>query len=193
MACRRSRPLAAADDRPNIVLFVADDLGWRDLGCYGDRQVSTPNIDGLAAEGVRFTSAFVAAPSCSPSRASIITGEHPHTNGVTGLTHLHKRLMLSPFHTTLPGILSEAGYNTAIEGKWHVAPYFPTGWYGYRERLSGVLARDFWIRSSDKAIRFIEETRDNAFYLELNYMDTHRDDHGEFQFADGFGVDPEKL
>ena len=147
----------------------------------------------MAAEGVRFASAFVAAPSCSPSRASIITGEHPHTNGVTGLAHRHKRLMLSPFHRTLPKILSEAGYNTAIEGKWHVAPYLPTGWYGYRERLSGILGRDFWIRSSDKAIRFIEENRDNAFYLELNYMDTHRDDFGELQFAEGFGVDPEKL
>jgi len=184
---------SADGDHPNIVLFVADDLGWKDLGCYGDAQAITPNIDRLAGEGVRFTNAFVAASSCSPSRTSIITGQYPHTNGVTGLTHVRKRLMLSPFATTLPEVLSENGYNTAIEGKWHVAPYFPTGWYGYRNRLSGMLPKDFWIKSSDKALRFIEENKNNAFYLELNYMDTHRLDSGEFEFADGFPVSPEDI
>jgi arylsulfatase A-like enzyme len=193
LGCGRRSLREATSDAPNLVLLVADDLGWRDLGCYGDRQVSTPNIDDLAAEGARFTNAFVAAPSCSPSRASLITGQHPHTSGVTGLTHIHKRLMLSPFKTTLPEVLDGDGYRTAIEGKWHVAPFFPTGWYGYAERLSGILPKDFWIRSSDQAIAFIEENRSNAFYLELNYMDTHRDDRGEFAFVEGFPVDPEEI
>jgi arylsulfatase A-like enzyme len=193
LSCSRMRPLAEGGTRPNIVLLVADDLGWRDLGCYGDPHVSTPNIDRLAQEGVRFTNAFVVASSCSPSRASLITGQYPHTNGVTGLTHVRKRLMLSPFHTTLPEILSGCGYNTAIEGKWHVAPYFPTGWYGYRERLSGIMPKDFWITSSAKALRFIEENRNNPFYLELDYMNTHRDDFGEFSFVDGFPVDPDEI
>jgi len=193
LGCGRRTLREATPDAPNIVLLVADDLGWRDLGCYGDWQISTPNIDGLAAEGVRFTNAFVAAPSCSPSRASIITGQHPHTSGVTGLTHRHKRLMLSPFKTTLAEVLDGSGYHTAIEGKWHVAPYLPTGWYGYAERLSGILPKDFWIRSSDEAVAFIEENRSNAFYLELNYMDTHRDDWGEFEFVEGFPVDPENI
>ena len=193
LGCGRKTLREATPDAPNIVLLVADDLGWRDLGCYGDRQISTPNIDGLAAEGVRFTNAFVAAPSCSPSRASILTGQHPHTSGVTGLTHRHKRLMLSPFKTTLAEVLDGSGYHTAIEGKWHVAPYLPTGWYGYAERLSGILPKDFWIRSSDEAVAFIEENRSNAFYLELNYMDTHRDDWGEFEFVEGFPVDPENI
>jgi len=193
LACGRRGLRAATKDRPNLVLLVADDLGWRDLGCYGDLQVSTPNIDGLAAEGARFTNAFVAAPSCSPSRASLITGQYPHTNGVTGLTHIHKRLMLSPFTTTLAEVLDEVGYRTAIEGKWHVAPFLPAGWYGYAERLSGILPKDFWIRSADRAIEFIEANRSNAFYLELNYMDTHRDDRGEFAFVEGFPVDPEGI
>jgi arylsulfatase A-like enzyme len=193
LGCGRKRLREATPDAPNIVLLVADDLGWRDLGCYGDRQISTPNIDGLAAEGVRFNNAFVAAPSCSPSRASIITGQHPHTSGVTGLSHRRKRLMLSPFKTTLPEVLDQSGYHTAIEGKWHVAPFLPTAWYGYAERLSGILPKDFWIRSSGEAIAFIEENRSNAFYLELNYMDTHRDDFGEFEFAEGFPVDPEQI
>jgi arylsulfatase A-like enzyme len=192
LGCGRKTLRVATEERPNIVLLVADDLGWKDLGCYGDEQISTPHIDGLAAEGVRFSNAFVAAPSCSPSRASIITGQHPHSNGVTGLSHRHKRLMLSPFKTTLADVLAQSGYNTAFEGKWHVAPYLPTGWYGYAERLSGILPKDFWIRSSDEAIAFIEENRSNAFYLELNYMDTHRDDYGEFQFEKDFPVDPEK-
>jgi len=192
ISCGRSR-LPSSAETPNIILFVADDLGWKDLGCCGDRQISTPNIDRMAAEGIRFTNAFVAASSCSPSRASIITGQYPHTNGVTGLTHVRKRLMLSPFRATLPDALAGRGYNTGFEGKWHVAPYFPTGWYGYRERLSGILPKDFLIRSSDKALKFIEENRGNAFYLELNYMDTHRDDYGDFSFAEGFPVDPEKI
>jgi arylsulfatase A-like enzyme len=188
-----SRSLARAGEKPNIILFVADDLGWTDLGCYGNADVKTPNIDRLAAEGVRFTNAFVSASSCSASRASIITGQYPHTNGVTSLTHVRKRTMLSPFATTLPDVLSEGGYNTAFEGKWHVAPYFPTSWYGYRERLSGMLPKDFLIKSSDKALKFIEDNKDNAFYLELNYMDNHRDDVGEFSFVDDFPVDPENI
>ncbi len=193
ISCGDAPSFAKAGEKPNIILFVADDLGWKDLGCYGDEQISTPNIDRLAAEGMRFTNAFVVASSCSPSRASIITGQYPHTNEVTGLTHRRKRLMLSPFATTLLDVLSEHGYNTGFEGKWHVAPYFPTAWYGYRERLSGILPKDFPIRSSAKALKFIEDNKDNAFYLELNYFDTHRDDCGEFSFADGFPVDPDKI
>jgi len=193
LGCGRKSLREATPDAPNIVLLVADDLGWRDLGCYGDRQIHTPSIDGLAAEGVRFSNAFVAAPSCSPSRASIMTGQHPHSNGVTGLTHIRKRLMLSPFKTTLADVLEEDGYRTAIEGKWHVAPYLPTGWYGYAERLSGILPKDFWIRSPDQALAFIEENRSNAFYLELDYMDTHRDDQGDFHFVEEFPVDPAEI
>jgi len=193
VSCSNKKPSPAGADRPNIILIVADDLGWHDLGCLGNPDIETPNIDRLAGEGIHFTNAFVTASSCSPSRASIITGQHSHTNGVTGLTHVRKRLMLSPFRRTLPEILSDRGYNTAFEGKWHVAPYFPTSWYGYRERLSGMLPKDFWIDSSDKALEFIEENRDKAFFLELDYMDTHRKDDGEFYFADGFPMDPEKI
>ncbi|GAB4340904.1 MAG: sulfatase [Candidatus Abyssubacteria bacterium] len=191
--CGRTRPLPSSEERPNILLIVADDLGWKDLSCYGNEQVRTPNIDRLAEEGVRFTNAFVTASSCSPSRASLITGQYPHTNGVTGLTHVHKRNMLSPFRVTVADMLSECGYNTALEGKWHIAPYLPVGWYGYQERLSGILPADFWIRSSDKALNFIGENRRNAFYLELNYMNTHREDSGEFHFVDAFPVDPERI
>lgn len=192
ISCGDAKPPSTAG-RPNIILFVADNLGWKDLGCCGNKDVGTPNIDALASEGVLFSNAFITSSSCSPSRASIITGQYTHTNGVTGLTHIHKRLMLSPFATTLPDVLSGAGYETAIEGKWHVAPYLPTRWYGYRRRLSGALPKDFAIESSRKAIRFIEENRDAPFYLELNYMDTHRDPYGDFHYANGFHVDPDTV
>ncbi len=193
VSCDGEKSSRPRGDRPNIILFVADNLGWKDLGCYGNKDINTPSIDRLAAEGVRFTNAFITAPSCSPSRASIITGQYPHTNGVVGLTHIYKRMMLSPFATTLADVLSDNGYVTGFEGKWHVSPYMPTSWFGYRERLSGMLPKDFFIESSDKAVKFIEENGDRPFYLELNYLDTHRDSHGEFHFADGFPVDTESI
>ncbi len=187
------RALSTDPDKPNVIFITADDLGWKDLACFGNREIATPNIDRIAAEGMRFTNAFVVASSCSPSRASFITGQYPHTNGVTALTHVKKSRSLMPFYETMPSVLSKDGYNTALEGKWHVSPYLPTGWYGYRERLSGMLPKDFWIQDSTKAVAFIEANRDNRFYLELNYMNNHRRDDGEFYFADGFPVDPESV
>lgn len=180
-------------DKPNIVFITADDLGWKDLSCYGNEDVQTPNIDRLAREGMQFGRAFVVSSSCAPSRASFITGQYPHTNGVTGLTHIHKMRSLSPFHTTLPGLLSDAGYHTALQGKWHVSPYLPTSWYGYDERLSGMFPEDFWIKDMAKPLDFIRQNKDNRFYLELNFMNNHRDGYGEFSFAKGFPVDPDKV
>ena len=71
------RPKQDLDPRPNVVLFLVDDLGWADLGCYGNRFHETPNIDGLAAQGMRFTDAYAASAVCSPTRASIMTGKYP--------------------------------------------------------------------------------------------------------------------
>jgi N-sulfoglucosamine sulfohydrolase len=176
---------------PNVIFITADDLGWNDLGCYGNPNLGTPHIDRLAREGVRFTHAFGVTSSCAPSRASFITGEYPHTHGVTGLAHIHVLRALSPFRETLPSLLAEAGFNTALEGKWHVAPYLPASLYGYRERLSGLLAEAMVIQDSSRTLDFIRRNRDHRFYLEINYMNNHRDDRGEFHFAEGFPVDPE--
>jgi len=187
------RPLLKDPEKPNIIFITADDLGWKDLGCYGNRNIETPNIDRLAREGMKFEQAFVVSSSCAPSRASFITGQYPHTNGVDALTHIHKLKSLRPFYTTLPSLLSDAGYNTALEGKWHVSPYLLTSWYGYRERLSGMMPKDMWIKSSDKTLEFIERNKDNRFYLEINYMNNHRDAYGEFEFADRFPVDPDDI
>jgi len=134
-------PVAAlAADRPNVVLILADDLGIRDLGCCGSTYHETPNIDRLAARGVRLTNAFSASPLCSPTRASIMTGQHPARTGITapachvaqvqlvkGLVPGDARVLVANSLTrlrsdyyTLAEALRDTGYATAHFGKWHL-------------------------------------------------------------------------
>jgi N-sulfoglucosamine sulfohydrolase len=174
-----------------VVLVTADDLGWHDLSAYGNPDAQTPNIDRIAAEGMRFTHAFVTASSCSPSRASLTTGQYPHTNGVTALSHRHPLRMLPPWHDTLADELARAGHRTALAGKWHVAPYLPTSWYGYHERMGGLV--DMWIRDVGPVLDFVRRHRGRPFYLELNFMQTHRDDAGAFALDPAFPVDPQSI
>lgn len=107
---------AVADDRPNLIVFIADDVSWNDYGCYGNPSARTPAIDSLAKNGIRFTNAFLTASSCSPSRASIITGRYPHNNGKAAELHLPIAAHLPWF----PELLREAGYYTALVGKNHM-------------------------------------------------------------------------
>lgn len=113
-------------------------MGWKDISCYGSPNVSTPNIDRLAAEGVSFDRAFDVTSTCSSSRATYITGQYPHTNGVLGLTHRNQDFVLPAGYETLPALLQRAGYFTAIEGKWDVAFWAPVVDYGYDELLTPV-------------------------------------------------------
>lgn len=174
-----------SEKMPNIILITADDLGWRELGCYGNNDIKTPNIDAIACDGVRFTNAFVTAPTCSASRASIITGQASHSVGVHGLTHRHRQYQMSPEIPTLPRILSDAGYHTGIQGKWHVAPFKSVKKYGYQRRMSFQK-----IKNSNMARRFISANKTSPFYLELNFMQTHRLSDGNFKMAPEFPVDP---
>ena len=114
---------------PNIVLVVVDDLGWRDLTCYGSSFYETPRIDRLAAEGLVFTDAYASAPVCSPTRASLLTGKYPVTVGVTDWIGGHSvgRLCDVPYFAHLPlsewslaSALREGGYRTWHVGKWHL-------------------------------------------------------------------------
>ncbi len=187
LGCGAGRP-EPAPGLPNLVLVTADDLGWLDVASYGNPDLETPHIDRLAREGLRFTRAFVTASSCSSSRATLVTGQYPHTNGVTGLTHRHLGANLSPLRETLADHLRATGYRTALIGKWHVASLVPTSLYGYDERLSSWI--DPWIRDIRPALDFIERNRERPFYLEVNTMQTHRQDDGRFSFDPAFPVDP---
>jgi arylsulfatase A-like enzyme len=107
---------AVAAERPNVILFIADDVSWNDYGCYGNEAARTPNIDRLAKNGMRFDEAYLTASSCSPSRSSIVTGRYPHNNGKAAELHLPISGNLPWF----PAVLRKAGYYTALVGKHHM-------------------------------------------------------------------------
>ncbi len=128
--------LESGSGPPNFVFFLVDDLGWEDLGCYGSSFYLTPNIDALAASGMRFTQAYAASPVCSPTRASIMTGKHPARLDITdwiGGSQRGKLLPAEYLHhlpqeeVTLAEALKGAGYITGYFGKWHLgdAPNTP--------------------------------------------------------------------
>jgi arylsulfatase A-like enzyme len=122
--------------RPNIVLIVADDLGYGDVGCYGQRAIKTPNIDRLAAAGVRFTDCYAGSTVCAPSRCTLMTGRH------TGHARIRSNgdVPLEPEDVTVAEVLKTAGYATGIVGKWGLGEPGTTGipnrqgfdeWFGY--------------------------------------------------------------
>ncbi len=123
VAATSSRAMVPSSERPDIVVILADDLGFSDLGCQGG-EISTPNIDRLAAEGARFLAASNAA-RCCPSRAALLTGAYPHRVGMGWMTQVDLgrpayRAELAANCSTLPEILSTAGYRTFMAGKWHL-------------------------------------------------------------------------
>ncbi|MEM9280195.1 MAG: arylsulfatase [Verrucomicrobiota bacterium] len=108
------------DERPNIVLIFADDLGYGDLSCYGATKVTTPNLDQLAAEGKRFTDAHSASAVCTPSRYAMLTGIYPHRRGLSRPVFLKTGLVVDTSRQTMATVLKDAGYSTACFGKWHL-------------------------------------------------------------------------
>ena len=123
-ACsERSEPHASSADaaRPNLLVIVADDLGYGDLGCYGAPHAITPHLDALAADGVRFEHFYVASPMCSSSRASLLTGRYPGRHGLTqALVGDDPDAGLDPREVLLPERLRDVGYATGLVGKWHL-------------------------------------------------------------------------
>lgn len=146
-------PVLSAE-KPNVVFFLVDDLGQRDLGCYGSTFYETPNVDRLAREGTRFTDAYAACPVCSPTRASIQTGRWPQRTGVTdyiGAAFGEKwgrntKLLPAPYsdrlahdEVTLGELMKGAGYATFFAGKWHLGPegFWPEN-QGYDINKGGI-------------------------------------------------------
>lgn len=126
---------AAEIDRPNIVVILADDLGSGDLGCFGATTIHTPRLDRMAAEGVRFTDFYSAAPFCSPSRAALLTGRLPARCGLPYVLFPTENHGLPQEELTLAELLREQGYATACIGKWHLgwSPAFRPGRQGFDE------------------------------------------------------------
>jgi len=126
---------------PNIIIILADDLGWSELGCYGNgndgpRFNETPNLDQLAASGMRFTQAYATAPVCTPTRIALMTGQHPARVGITDYLDAKDEKFLSPDYVTLNEQLKKMGYHTGLIGKWHL-----TGDYGSKR---GEPAKHGW-------------------------------------------------
>lgn len=196
------------DERPpNIVFFLVDDLGWRDVGCYGSEVYETPNIDKLAEQGVRFTNAYAACHVCSPTRASLLTGKYPArlhlTDWLPGRKNFPFQKLMNadinqhlPYEeTTLAEALKARGYQTAIFGKWHLGeePSGPLkhgfdvhtpekwnkGWplsYYAPFRLEGYEGNDgeyLTDRLTTDALQYIEQHRDDPFFLFLPHYAVH--------------------
>lgn len=168
---------AAAGERPNIVMIVADDHGTDALGCYGNAVVKTPHLDALAAEGTRFTRAFCTTASCSPSRSVILTGLHNHQNGMYGLQHSFHHFQSFDGIKSLPVLLGEGGYRTARIGKFHVAP---ESVYAFQTALSGGAANDpeslgrSPVEMADQTRGFIAAKDERPFFLFYASDDPHR-------------------
>ena len=112
--------LGIAAEKPNIILIMADDLGYGDLSCYGATALQTPNIDRLATEGRRFTQGYCSASTCTPTRYSLLTGTYAFRQDGTGIAPPNSPAIIKPGTETLPSLLKKAGYSTAVIGKWHL-------------------------------------------------------------------------
>ena len=189
---------AAPPGKPNIVFILVDDLGWKDLGCTGSTLYETPHIDALASEGMRFTRAYAAAPVCSPTRASIMTGRYPARVKVTEVLRPRGDYGLSPEEWTLAEMLKGEGYATGAIGKWHLGgtPRFWPEKQGFDVNIAGTgygMPRSFFWprwkgnppiegnapgenlteRLSDEAVRFIEAHGGRPFFLYLAFYAVH--------------------
>lgn len=172
----------------NVVLITGDDLGWRDLSSCGNPNLRTPNLDRLKRGGVSFSNAFDVTSTCSSSRATYATGQYPHTHGVVGLVHRLPELSLPEGTPTLASRLRGAGLHTGIEGKWHLAHERSPASYGYDEIMTSVASQ--WIVSSERTLNFLARAHDRRFFLEINYMNPHRNLRGGFEQHPSHPVDP---
>jgi arylsulfatase A-like enzyme len=197
--------------RPNILFILADDMGWADLSCYGRPDYQTPNLDRFAAEGMRFTNAYSAAPVCTPTRVGFMTGRYPARLRVGLEEPIHERKELTSDqlrsygipneHPTVASLIGQAGYSTALVGKWHLGylPYFgplKSGFDEFYGNMSGAVdhfthkdmtgSLDFFEGEvpvekigymtdllTERAIAYIRRPHKKPFYLSLHYTAPH--------------------
>lgn len=131
--------LAQQNTRPNVILLYADDLGYGDLSCYGADRVSTPNIDKMAAEGTRFTRAYAAAATSTPSRYAILTGEYAWRKPGTDVAAGDAGMIIKPEQFSMADLFRQAGYHTAAIGKWHLGLGERTGEQDWNNLISPAL------------------------------------------------------
>jgi arylsulfatase A-like enzyme len=170
----------SASSRPNVLLIVADDLGYGDLSCYGAPDLRTPNIDALAAEGVRFSRFYANSPVCSPTRAALMSGCYPDRVGVPGVIRTFPSDnwgYLSQQTPLLPVVLKKAGYHTALVGKWHLglsAPNTPNH-RGF-DHFHGFLG--------DMMDDYLTHRRHDVNYMRLNEREIDPPGHATELFSD---------
>lgn len=187
--------------KPNVVYIMADDLGWAELGSYGNRFNHTPELDDLARRGIRFTQAYAPAPVCSPTRVALMTGLHPARVGITDYLDAKDEKFLSPDYLTLNEQLSKAGYHTGLIGKWHLTGDYDKkrgspekhGWdevlcsetryiaggayyhpYFFMPELAAKSEKEYLTdRLNTEAVDFIRRNKDKRFFLYLSHYSVH--------------------
>src|SRR5687768_567189 len=119
---------SAAKGNPNVVIIFMDDMGYGDPVCYGGGPYKTPNIDALAAQGIRFTNFYAAQAVCTASRSALLTGCYPTRIGISGAINDRSKIALNPEEQTIAELLKDKGYKTGMVGKWHLGhkePFLP--------------------------------------------------------------------
>ena len=166
-------------NKPNVIIFIADDISWDDFGCYGNNQVNTPNIDLLAKNGIIFNNTYLTTSSCSPSRNSIITGRYPHN---TGAAELHTSPPIDMI--SFPEILKDNGYYTLQAGKFHMGEYAKRGFSEVHDdkKINGLGGENYW----EKAI--LNRPKEKPFFMWMASYDAHRT-WGENKFANTHNPD----
>ena len=112
--------IVSAADRPNVIVIMADDLGYGDVSCYGATELATPNIDKLASGGLRFTQGYCSASTCTPTRFSFLTGMYAFRQPGAGIAAPNATALVKPGTETIASLMNKAGYETAVVGKWHL-------------------------------------------------------------------------
>ncbi|NWG15735.1 MAG: sulfatase [Chloroflexi bacterium] len=164
----------------NLIMIDCHDLGQH-LGCYGWKTVPSPNLDALAARGVRFAASFCTAPQCCPSRATLYTGRHAHANGMFGLAHHPFNWRMHPDEVHLARHLLDAGYTTTQIGVQHVTDQA----VGAIQRLG---FQEVWMGDDAQTIgqhaaAFLQSNPPRPFFLNIGFLEPHRDENGRFMQA----------